>query len=114
MGILINWVLSAIAIILTAYFLPGVHVSSLPAALITAVVLGIVNAILKPILVLFTLPLTIVTLGIFMFVINGLLILLVSAIVPGFKVDGFLWALIFSIVLSLINSMLHKITGRFF
>lgn len=113
MGILINWILSAIAIIITARFLPGVHVSSLPAALITAVVLGIVNAIIKPIIVFFTLPLTILTLGLFMFVVNALLILLVSALVPGFRVDGFLWALLFSIVLSLVNSILHKITGNF-
>ena len=113
MGILINWVLSAIAIIITAYLLPGVHVNSLTAALITAVVLGIVNAVLKPILILFTLPLTILTLGLFMFVINALLILFVSALVPGFKVDSFWWAVLFSIVLSIVNSILQKVTGRF-
>lgn len=113
MGLLIRWIVSAIAIILTAYLLPGIHVSSLAAALITAIILGIVNAILKPLLILFTLPLTILTLGLFTFIINALMILLVSAIVPGFTVDGFWWALLFSIVMSLINSVLLKVTAQF-
>lgn len=113
MGLLISWIVSTIAIIVTAYFLPGVHVSSLVAALVTAVILGIVNAVIKPLLILFTLPLTIVTLGLFTFVINALMILLVSAIVPGFKVDGFWWALAFSIILSIVNSVLLQITAQF-
>ncbi|HSW88333.1 MAG TPA: phage holin family protein [Candidatus Saccharimonadales bacterium] len=113
MGLLISWLVSTIAIIVTAYFLPGVHISSLTAALVTAVILGIVNAILKPLLILFTLPLTILTLGLFTFVINALMILLVSAVVPGFKVDGFWWALLFSIVMSIVNSILLKLTAQF-
>jgi putative membrane protein len=113
MGLLIRWIVSTIAIIITAYLLPGIHISSLGAALITALILGIVNAILKPLLILFTLPLTILTLGLFTFVINAGLILLVSAVVPGFKVDGFWWALLFSIILSIINSFLLKITEGF-
>ncbi|HSW96708.1 MAG TPA: phage holin family protein [Candidatus Saccharimonadales bacterium] len=113
MGLLISWLVSTIAIIVTAYFLPGVHISSLVAALVTAVILGIVNAILKPLLILFTLPLTILTLGLFTFVINALMILLVSAVVPGFKVDGFWWALLFSIVMSIVNSILLKLTAQF-
>lgn len=113
MGLLIRWIVSTIAIIITAYFLPGVHVSSLVAALITAVVLGIVNAFLKPLLIFFTLPLTIVTLGLFTFVINALMIMLVSAVVPGFKVDGFWWALAFSVVLSIVNAILLQITSQF-
>lgn len=113
MGLLIRWIVSAIAIIITAYLLPGIHISSLGAALITAVVLGIVNAILKPLLVLFTLPLTILTLGLFTFVINAVLILLVSILVPGFRVDGFWWALLFSIIVSFVNSILLKVTAQF-
>ncbi len=109
MSILINWLVSGLAILVSAYILPGVHVSSLSAALVTAVVLGVVNAFIKPILVVLTLPISILTLGLFTLVINALLILLTSKLVPGFQVDGFLWALIFSIVLSLINSFLHKI-----
>lgn len=113
MGLLIRWIVSTIAIIITAYLLPGIHIGSLLSALITAAVLGIVNAILKPLLVLFTLPLTILTLGLFTFVINALLILLVSAVVPGFKVDGFWWALLFSIIMSFINSIILGITSGF-
>lgn len=113
MGILINWLVSAIAIVVVAYLLPGVHVSGFGAALITALVLGIINAVLKPILIILTLPITILTLGLFTFVINAIVILIVSALVPGFKVDGFLWALLFSILLSFVNSLLSSITSRF-
>lgn len=91
-----------------AYVLPGVHVTSFTAALIAALVLGIFNAVLKPILVILTLPITLITLGLFTFVINAILILLAARIVSGFTVDGFLWALILSLLLSLINSFLHS------
>lgn len=109
MGILINWVVSALAILAAAYLLPGVHVASFVAALVVALVLGIINAVLKPILLLLTLPINILTLGLFTFVINALIILLVANLVTGFSVDGFWWALIFSIVLSIINSFLHSL-----
>jgi len=109
MGLLLNWLLSTIAIIAAAYILPGVHVADFKAALITALVLGIINAILKPVLIIFTLPITILTLGLFTFVINALLVLLTSHIAPGFHVDNFWWALLFSIVLSIISSVLHRI-----
>ncbi len=103
MGILINLLLSAIAVIIAAYILPGVKVENFLTALVVAVVLGIASAVLKPILIVLTLPINLLTLGLFTFVINGIIILLVSAIVPGFKVNGLLWAIIFSIVLSLVN-----------
>lgn len=109
MAILINWVLSALAIVAAAYILPGVHVQDFLTALVLAVVLGIINAIIKPILTLLTLPITIVTLGLFALVINALMILLATWIVPGFQVDNFLWALLFSVVLSLINAVLQKV-----
>ena len=109
MAILINWLLSALAIVAAAYILPGVQVESFLTALVLAVVLGIINAILKPILVLLTLPITIVTLGLFTLIINAVLILLATLIVPGFQVDGFLWALLFSIVLSLVNAVLQQL-----
>lgn len=112
MGLLIRWVVSTIAIVLTARLLPGVHVTNFTAALLAAAVLGIVNAVLKPLLILFTLPLTILTLGLFTLVINALLILLVSALVPGFYVDSFWWALLFSIITSLINAVIMEITKR--
>lgn len=107
-SILINWIISAMVIFSSAYVLPGVHVANFTAALVVALVLGIVNAILKPILVVLTLPITILTLGLFYLVLNALLVLLVSNLVPGFTVDSFWWALIFGIVLSLTNTFLHN------
>jgi len=108
MKIIIHWVVSAIAILLAAYFLPGVHVTGIMAALILAVVLGIINAVIKPILVLLTLPLSIITLGLFTLVINALLIMLASYIVPGFSIDGFLSALWFGIVLALVHFVVKR------
>ncbi len=107
MKILINWLVSALVILTASYILPGVHIANFTAALVTAVVLGIINALIKPIFLILTLPITIITLGLFTLVINALMILLASSIVPGFKVDGFWWAFIFSIVLSLINSFVN-------
>lgn len=107
MNILISWLLSALAVLVAAYILPGVHVASFTAALVAALVLGIINAVLKPILIILTLPINILTLGIFTFVINAALILLTAKIVPGFEVNGFWWALILSFVLSAINYFLH-------
>ncbi|MCK5242361.1 phage holin family protein [bacterium] len=110
MYILFHWLLYAIAIMLSAYLLPGVKVTGLAAALVTALVLGLVNAILRPILLLLTLPLNILTLGLFTLVINTLLIILTSAIVPGFEVRNFWWALLFGVILSLINFILVQMT----
>lgn len=110
MKILINWIVSAMVIFIIAYILPGVHISSFVSALAVALVLGIINAFLKPVLFILTLPITILTLGLFTLVINALLILLASAIVPGFVVDGFLWALVFGIILSIANAFVQKFT----
>lgn len=107
MGILINWIVSALVIFGIAYILPGVHVAGFTAALVVALVLGIINAFLKPVLIILTLPINILTLGLFTFVINALLILLVSKLVLGFIVDGFLWAFVFGIILSIANTLVH-------
>ena len=107
MKTIIHWVISALAILVTAYLLPGVHVTGFVVALVLAVVLGAINAILRPILVLLTLPITIITLGLFMLVINALLVLLAAKIVPGFSIDGFMWAFIFAIVLGIVTWVLH-------
>ena len=104
---LISLVISAIAVIITAYILPGVTVKGFGPAFLAAFLIGIVNAFIKPVMVILTLPITIVTLGLFLFVINALLVLLVSAIVHGFQVKGIGWAIVFSIVLSIVNSVLH-------
>lgn len=109
MNILINWFVSTLVVIIAAYLLPGVHVESFWTALAVAIVLGILNLFLKPLLILLTLPVTIVTFGLFLLVINALLILLTGSIVPGFTVDGFWWAMLFSILLSLINLLTANI-----
>ncbi len=109
MRLIVNWLITTAAILISAYFLPGVVVRSLGAALITALVLGLINAIIRPVLVILTFPITIVTLGLFIFVLNALLVLLTSAIVPGFEVRGFLWALLFSLVFSIVSFLLHRI-----
>jgi putative membrane protein len=98
--------------LITAYLLPGVKVDGFLTAIVVAVVLGIVNMFIKPILLLLTFPLTILSLGLFYFVINALMVLLVSAIVPGFKVSGFFWALIFSLVLSIVSSFLNSLAKQ--
>ncbi|KKT19178.1 MAG: hypothetical protein UW02_C0014G0019 [Candidatus Nomurabacteria bacterium GW2011_GWB1_43_7] len=108
MKTIIHFVVSALAILATAYILPGVHVDGIVAALVLAVVLGVINTILRPILVFLTLPLTIVTLGLFILVINGLLVMLASYIVPGFTVASFWWALLFGIVLAIVSWVLER------
>lgn len=107
MVFIVHWLIYTLAILITAYLLPGVTLTGFAAALITALVLGLINAFIKPILIILTLPINILTLGLFTFVINALLILLVSAIVPGFIVTGFWPALGFSIVLAIIASALN-------
>jgi putative membrane protein len=109
MEILINWIVNAMVIFSVAYLMPGVHVASFLAALVVALVLGIINAFIKPVLIILTLPITILTLGLFALVLNALLILLVSKLVPGFTVDGFLWAFVFGIVLSIANTVVHNL-----
>lgn len=109
MRFLIHWLIHAVAIIITAYLLPGVRLSGFLAALVTALVLGLVNTVIRPLLLLLTLPINILTLGLLTFVINALLILLTSAVVPGFSVRGFWWALLFSLLLAVINYLLGVI-----
>jgi len=112
MRFLINWLITTIAILISAHFLPGVAIRSFKAAVVTALVLGLINAIIRPILIVLTFPLTILTLGLFIFVLNALLVLLTSAIVPGFDVRNFWWALLFSLVFSLVSFILHRIVPR--
>lgn len=112
LGFLLTWILTAIALIITAHIVTGFIVSSFGAAMLAAVVLGLVNAIVKPILVFLTLPLTIVTLGLFLFIINALTIWLAGTITPGFIVTGFIPALLGSIVLTLVTSVLEYFVRR--
>ncbi len=110
MNIIVRVLIQTVAIFIAAYILPGVEVDSLTTTLIVAIVLGVINVFLKPILVLLTLPITLVTFGLFIFVINALLVLLVSSLVSGFYVDGFLWALLFSIIVSLVSAFLESLS----
>lgn len=109
MRLLTHLLINGFAVFIAAYILPGVTVLSFVTALIVAVVLGIINTFIKPILLLLTLPITLITFGLFAIVINGLMVLLASAIVPGFHVENFLWALLFSLVISLVSSTLNRI-----
>ncbi len=110
MSILINWIVSALVIVAAAYLLPGVQIADFTTALVAAVVLGIINAVLKPILIFLTLPINLLTLGLFTLVINATLIMLATYFVPGFVVDGFGWAILLSIVMSVINGFLYATT----
>lgn len=91
-----------------AHILNGIHVTDFWTALVFAVVLALLNMFVKPLLILFTLPVTFVTLGLFLFVINALVVLLASKVVDGFSIDNFWWALLFSIILSIITSAIDK------
>ncbi len=108
----LHWIIATFTIYIAAYIVPGVH-TTIIAAFVFAVILAAINLFIRPIILLITLPLTIITLGLFSLVINALLILLAAYIVPGFFVSSFLQAFIFSIILSLINMLfgvrfLHK------
>ena len=107
MKTLIHFAVSAIAILITAYILPGVSISSLLTAFVLAVILGAINLTLRPALVILTLPITVMSLGFFILIINGLLIMLAGYIVPGFSVANFWWAFLFGIVLAIVNSVLQ-------
>jgi putative membrane protein len=101
-----------LAVLLTAYLLPGVDVDHFGYALLVAAAISLTNVLVKPILILLTIPITIVTLGLFLLVINALNIMLVDYFVPGFEVQGFWWALAFSLILSVFNSMFSDITKQ--
>jgi putative membrane protein len=104
---IISLALNTIAVFVTANILPGVSIANIWVALVVAIVLGIVNTFIRPVLLVLTLPINIITLGLFTLVIMGGIVMLVSAIVPGFHVSGFFWAIAFSVVLALINSFLQ-------
>jgi len=101
--LLLRWCLNALALIVVAKFIPGIHIDTFYHALIAALVLGLVNALVRPILLVLTLPVNIITLGLFTFVINALMLLLASSVVKGFSVDGFAPAFLGAITLWLIS-----------
>ena len=108
---IVRFLLNGLAVLLAAYLLPGVYVEHYGHALLVALVLAIANVVVKPILVVLTIPITVFTLGLFLLVINALIIILVDYLVPGFRVDGFWWALAFSLILSIFNSIFTDLSG---
>ena len=112
-SLLLRWLLSALALLAVAYLYPGVRVETFLAAVVAALVLGLVNALIRPILVVLTLPVTIITLGLFLFVINATLFWFVAQVVKGCSVDGFLAALVGSLLYSLITLLVSwELPGR--
>ncbi|WP_084166160.1 phage holin family protein [Anditalea andensis] len=111
MGILLQLVVAALAVLITAFLLPGVAVDGYLTALVVAAMIALLNITVKPILIFLTIPITVITLGLFLLVINGLIILIAAEVIPGFAVSGFWWALLFSFILSLINSLLGVSLG---
>ena len=113
MNFLIKLLISTLAVIITAKLLPGIEIQndSIMIALVVAAVLAFLNSVLKPILVFLTLPITFVTLGLFLLVINALIIMIADKYVDGFTVRSFWWAILFSMVLSVVNSILSNLGG---
>ncbi|UII80803.1 phage holin family protein [Flagellimonas sp. CMM7] len=109
MKLLLKLLLNALAVVILSYVLPGIGVDSLTTAVIVALALSILNFIVKPILVILTLPITIVTLGLFLLVINAIIILIAADFISGFQVSSIWWAIIFSLLLSFLQSILHSI-----
>lgn len=109
---LLHLVLTAVALLIVANVVSGVHVGGFLSALIGALILGVVNAFVRPVMILLTLPLTIVTLGLFLFVVNALMFWLVAALVPGFMVGGFGAALIGSLLLTILNMLIDRLAPK--
>lgn len=107
--LIIRLVLFALALLFTAWLVPGINFANFQTALLAALVMGLVNIFIRPIILIFTLPLNLITLGLFTFIINALMFLLVAKLVIGFVVTGFLAALLGSIVLSIISVFINKI-----
>ena len=106
MGIILQIIIAGLAVIITAYILPGISVTGFFTAIVIAALLALLNMTVKPLLIFLTIPITLLTLGLFLLVINAFIVIIAAQIIPGFVVDGFWWALLFSIILSLINSLL--------
>ena len=103
MPYLIHWLMASVALMLTAYFVPGFQIHSFASALIAAVVIGLVNVFIWPVLMVLTLPLTVLSFGLFLLVVNGLALKIAAAFTPGFSIVGFMPAIIGSVVLTLIG-----------
>ncbi len=112
MKFILKLLVTGLAVLITSYLLPGVTVDGMMGAIIVAAVLGLLNAIVKPLMVLLTLPVTVITLGLFLLVINAVIIMIADSILPGFDVENFWWALLFSLILSVISSVFEATSGK--
>jgi putative membrane protein len=114
MRFIIQLIISTLAVLITAYLLPGVEIvdNNFFTAVIVAAVLSFLNAVVKPIMVVLTIPITLFTLGFFLLAINAFIVMLASRIVDGFHVKGFWWALLFSFILSMVTSILESVKKR--
>lgn len=111
MGFLLKLLVSSLAVFFGAWFLPGVYLSGFPTAILVALIMGFLNAFLKPILVILTIPITLITFGLFLLVINAVIILMVDSALDGFEVNSFLTAVVYSIIISLITWLLEAIAN---
>ncbi len=111
MNFIIRIIISSVAVLITARLLPHVTIDNFLDAILTAIVLAFLNNVLKPILTVLTIPITVFTLGFFLLVLNACMILLASKLIDGFHVDGFWWALLFSLILSVTTGILNAFFG---
>lgn len=109
MPFLAKLITTSLAVIIVSWFLPGVSIENALTAIILSIVLAILNIFVKPILIFLTLPITLITLGLFLIVVNALIILIAAEIVPGFSIDGFWWAVLFSLILSFVTAVLETL-----
>lgn len=114
MKLLVKWLLSAVALLIVAYLYSGVQVSSFGSAMIAALVIGLLNTVLRPVLVVLTLPVTILTVGLFLFVVNGLMFWAASGILSGFHVAGFWAAMLGALIYSLLGLAIESLVARLF
>ena len=112
MTLLLVWILNAVALLVVAYVLPGIVVASFGSAMLAALVLGLINSLAKPVLILLTLPITIVTLGLFLLVLNALMFWFAGSVLKGFQVNGFWWAVGGAILYSLISGFLSNLINN--
>jgi putative membrane protein len=112
MTLLLVWILNAVALLVVAYVLPGIVVASFGSAMLAALVLGLINSLVKPVLILLTLPITIITLGLFLLVLNALMFWFAGSILTGFQVNGFWWAVGGAILYSLISGFLSNLINN--
>lgn len=107
LAILVHWLVSTLTLVITAYLIPGIQVKSFGAALFAAVIVGIINAIVWPVLVFLTLPITLITFGLFLFFVNGIALKISAALSPGFEINGLMPAILGSVVMSLVGWLIR-------